>query len=169
LASSILALWPKYFSYALSFIVIGSFWMAHHRMFEIIERHDGRLVWLNILTLMLVSLIPFPTDVLGEHEAHRSSVILYAVIIGSTGLLTWLMWWYGTSGHRLVSPDLPPPFIRSFSLRLLVPTLIFFLSIGIAFVNPNVAQLSWFLVFPAAAVLRYRDSHGSHFDALFDA
>lgn len=166
--AAIFALWPKYQSYVTSFLVIGSFWMAHHRMFEFIKRYDPRLTWLNIITLMFVSLIPFPTDVVGEHRTHRSSVILYAVIVGTTSLLNWLMWRYATRGHRLVAPELPADVIRVFSLRLLIPALLFFFSIGVAFIDPGLALLTWILILPVSAMLRHQYS-GSRFDSTIDA
>src|SRR5437660_9370808 len=56
---------PKYFGFVLSFLVIGRYWMAHHRVFEYIKRFDMPLVWLNLAFLLLIAFLPFPTAVLG--------------------------------------------------------------------------------------------------------
>ena len=58
--------WPQMLSYVLSFLVIGVFWMAHHRIFRYVATIDQRLIWLNLLFLMCVAFIPFPTAVLGD-------------------------------------------------------------------------------------------------------
>ena len=73
LFQDLLAIWPKYFSYALSFLVIGAFWMGHHRKFRFILRYDTNLILLNIFLLMGVAFIPFPTTVIGENENRTAS------------------------------------------------------------------------------------------------
>ncbi len=59
LFSTLLNMWPQYFGYVISFLVIGSFWMAHHRKFRFITRLDNRLLQLNLLLLTAVRLRPF--------------------------------------------------------------------------------------------------------------
>lgn len=65
--SEIVRLWPDFFAYMLSFVIVGSFWVAHHRFFSILKKHDTALVWLNLLFLMLIVFIPFPTQLLSEY------------------------------------------------------------------------------------------------------
>ena len=59
-------LYPQLLSYGLSFVVIGVYWKAHHRMFRTLRRVTNRLLNLNLLLLGLVALIPFPTEMLGN-------------------------------------------------------------------------------------------------------
>src|SRR5688572_9596945 len=61
------ALWPKVLSFVVSFLVIGQLWTAHHRLFEHVQRHDRRLLGLNLVALLTISFLPFPTALLGEH------------------------------------------------------------------------------------------------------
>ena len=66
-------LWPSYFGYAVSFLTIGVMWINHHAMFKDIDRQDHVLLVLNLLLLMCISFLPFPTAVVaayvrdGEH------------------------------------------------------------------------------------------------------
>ena len=55
------ALWPKFLSYMLSFLVIGTYWIAHHQTFRYVRSYDRTLLWLNLLFLLSISFIPFPT------------------------------------------------------------------------------------------------------------
>ena len=64
--------WPQMLSFVLSFLVIGIFWMAHHRIFRYVANLDQRLIWLNLLFLMCVAFLPFPTAVLGDHDNSRA-------------------------------------------------------------------------------------------------
>jgi uncharacterized membrane protein len=70
LPSALLTTVPRLFSYALSFLVIGAYWMAHQRTFHYIERYDRRLAWINLFFLLFVALIPFPTGVLNVYGAR---------------------------------------------------------------------------------------------------
>jgi uncharacterized membrane protein len=54
-------LWPSFLSFAISFAVIGAYWIAHHRLFSLVERYDRRLLWLNLLALFFIVLMPFTT------------------------------------------------------------------------------------------------------------
>jgi TMEM175 potassium channel family protein len=94
---AILGLWPRYLSFLVSFLVIGLFWIGHHRMFRLINRFDDALLWINLLFLMCIVVIPYPTSVLGEHPGTRPAVILYAGILATTGLLQTGIWLYATT------------------------------------------------------------------------
>src|SRR3954463_12583090 len=58
---------PFVYTYALSFVIVGLYWLAHHRLFRSLERVDRTLLWINLLVLGVVALIPFPTEVLGRY------------------------------------------------------------------------------------------------------
>jgi uncharacterized membrane protein len=81
------ALWPKFFSYVLSFLVIGTYWIAHHQTFRYVRSYNRTLLWLNLVFLLSISFIPFPTDLLGEYGELRFSVIVYAASLGMARLL----------------------------------------------------------------------------------
>jgi len=63
----LLELWPKLYSYLLSFFVLGTLWTLHHRSFHSIKRSDNVLLWLNIFFLMFVALMPFTTSIVGNY------------------------------------------------------------------------------------------------------
>jgi len=143
--AALLAIWPKYLSYALSFITIGIYWSSHHRMFRHVVRYDGRLIQLNLLLLMAVAFIPFPTAVIGEHGG-QAGTMLYAATMAAVGLLHLLVWHDATAGGRLLDQPLPAPVFRATRLRILVPPLVFLLSIPIALWYPDIAKYSWILM-----------------------
>jgi uncharacterized membrane protein len=59
--------WPAYAAYATSFLTIGIIWVNHHSVLERIERMDRGLLFLNVVFLLFVALIPFPTKVLAHY------------------------------------------------------------------------------------------------------
>lgn len=150
---ALLGLWPKYLSYFISFVTIGSYWISHHRKFRLIERYDTRLMWLNLLALAAVAFLPFPTVLLGEYGDETPTAIFYAVVVIGTGLLFLWVWQYATQGHRLVALDLDEERIRLGAVRLLVPILFFAVSIPVAWVAPYGAEVLWGL--SALVLLRF--------------
>lgn len=148
-ASDELTLWvitqaPKLAIYALSFIVIGLFWMSHHRMFHYIHRHDSVLMWLNMTFLLVISLLPFPTAILGEYGDNVIAVSLYAGFMLIAGMLLNIIWLYATSSHRLVREDLDEKIISSITIRGFASSAVFATSIIIAvFISPEIALWSW--------------------------
>lgn len=90
-------LWPNYVGFGLSFVIIGIIWANHHEMFGYIERADRALVLLNLLFLLCVGFLPFPTALLAEylgHDGERTAVEVYSGWMLMTALSYCLLWWY---------------------------------------------------------------------------
>lgn len=148
-------LWPKYLAYLISFWVIGFYWISHHRKFLLIKRFDNRLLRLNMLLLMVIAFIPFPTTVLSEN-GNRTATIFYALIMALGGLLVALLWWYANRNHRLVDPQLSKQLFWQEAISPLATAAIFLISIGIAFLNEGLVRLFWILLLPLSLVINAR-------------
>jgi uncharacterized membrane protein len=74
-------LWPHFLAYLLSFANIGIYWNNHHHLFQASRTVDGRVLWANLLLLFSLSLIPFGTAWMGEHEFAAIPVALYGVVL----------------------------------------------------------------------------------------
>ncbi|MBL7062059.1 MAG: DUF1211 domain-containing protein [Dehalococcoidia bacterium] len=98
--------WPKFFNYALSFVLLAIFWIVHHQQFHVIRRTDRGHVWINIGILMFVALMPFSTDVVGSYGNETLAELLFSANLMVLGLLFLLNWWYACRNHRLVDHDL---------------------------------------------------------------
>lgn len=159
LVSRLGELWPKLLSYALSFVIVGIYWVAHHNTFHYIQRSDRNLLWLNILLLMCIVFLPFPTALLGQYPEQRVSVIVYASTLVITGLVLQTLWWYATSGYRLVDREIDPRLVQRATRRNLTAPLIYLLAIGISVVSVP-ASLVLFLLVPVYYILPGRiDRH----------
>jgi uncharacterized membrane protein len=146
LPSRVLEEWPKIRSYLISFLLLGFHWVAHHRKFRLIKRYDYNLVWLNLIFLLCISFLPFPTALLGQYGHQRFAVGFYAVCLAITGLSLTLLWMYASHGHRLVDKHLKPRVVTYNTLYSLIPAVVFLISIGLSFINPNLAATSWILI-----------------------
>jgi len=87
---------PKILSFALSFVVIGSYWVAHHRMMHFIKTVDRTLLWLNLALLMVVTFVPYPTALVGATHGELDAVRLYGATLMTANLLGTALWLYGT-------------------------------------------------------------------------
>ena len=153
LTRSLIEIWPRYLSFMISFLVIGNFWIAHHRRFRFITRYDTRLLLLNLFMLMCIAFIPFPTSVLSEN-GNRSATIFYALSIAGTGLMSAVLWWYVSRESSLIEKTIDVRTARRHLLSILTIPIVFLLSIGIAYINPDLAKFSWILTAPAALMTR---------------
>ena len=99
--------WPAYLAYAVSFVTIGIMWVNHHAMFRHFRRVDRPLLLLNVLLLMLIAFVPFPTRVVAEFARsdadRRAAALLYGSTMTITAILFFAVWIYGS--RRLLAPD----------------------------------------------------------------
>ena len=77
----VLVLVPQLVAYLFSFTLLGIMWLNHHHLFHIIQRADEKFLWLNLHLLFWLSLIPFPTDLLGEAPFLTYSAAIYGAIL----------------------------------------------------------------------------------------
>jgi len=112
LLGSLLGSWPRALAFLTSFVFIANFWVGHNMLFHLVRRFDGGLMWLVLAQLLCIAFLPFPTSVLGEHVSDPVAQQFYLVSLLVNGLMMWAIWWYMSSGHRLVDPDLSPRIIR---------------------------------------------------------
>jgi len=161
LLPKLVALWPKLLSYIMSFVIVGIYWVAHHNTFHYIKSSDRNLLWLNILLLMCIVFLPFPTALLGQYPEQRVSIISYAGTLVITGLVLQSLWWYATSGYRLVDREIDPRLVQRATRRNLMAPLLYLLAIGISLVSVP-ASLVLFLLVPVYYILPGRiDAHWS--------
>ena len=83
-AAVLLHAWPTYFAYVVSFITIGIMWMNHHTILAHVTRVDRPLLVFNVLLLMGIVAIPFPTALVSEHlrdEGGTVATVTYGLVM----------------------------------------------------------------------------------------
>jgi uncharacterized membrane protein len=75
--AGLVAMWPAFFSYALSFLIVAIYWNNHHHLVHLARRVDPGVMWANMNLLFWLSLVPFTTAYLGENHATPLAVALY--------------------------------------------------------------------------------------------
>jgi uncharacterized membrane protein len=90
LPSALHALLPKLLSYVLSFSVVGVYWAFHHFSLSQLRRVDGTLVFLNLLLMLLVTFMPFPTILLGEYPMTPIPLVIYGASLVASNLIGFI-------------------------------------------------------------------------------
>jgi uncharacterized membrane protein len=140
LVVALLGLWPSYLGYAVSFLQIGVIWANHHNRFRLLGRSDHVLLFLNILFLLCVAFIPFPTALLAEYiqgsEGERQTAIaVYSGTLAVTGIFFTLLWLYAANDYRLVNRTLNPRLLRAMTRRYLIGAALYIIAFAIAFIS----------------------------------
>lgn len=132
LGSALLSLWPSYFGYVFSFLMIGIYWANHHYIFNLYERSDPVFVLLTLFFLMCISFLPFPTAVLAEYitdiQQRQTAITLYALGLFLPAFAWLLMWLYASRGHRLVNENLEERFISRLTGQYVLSTGLYLLA-----------------------------------------
>src|SRR5437660_3585750 len=131
--------WPSYASYVVSFLIIGIIWINHHAVFQQIARTDRTLLLLNLVLLMTVAFIPFPTAVLARylrtgHDEHVAAAV-YSGAMALMGTAFAALWLYASHEGRLLKPGLSRTEVRSLSRSFILGTPLYALTIAVAFVD----------------------------------
>jgi uncharacterized membrane protein len=146
------ALWGQrqdMLAYALSFAVIGRFWVVHHRFFSEVTGFDNRLLSLNLFYLAWIVLIPFSSEVLGDHGGDVAAVVLYAANLSGV-VLTGM--WMAADARRAGLTSIDAAAHHEQRYRSLYIAAVFLASIPVAVVAPAIAPFMWLALFfdPAA-------------------
>jgi uncharacterized membrane protein len=142
---------PDIVSFAISFAVIGRYWLAHHQFVALLKAMDQKFIALNLLYLAFIAFLPFPTALLGEYFENPISIAIYAINVAIvSGMEVVLFSW--AQNHDLFDRKLPQDVYRFGVAMSLAPVFFFILSIPIAFVSTTVAVCTWFLGIPLAAI-----------------
>jgi TMEM175 potassium channel family protein len=132
--------WPSFVGFAISFATIGIMWINHHAMFEYIRRADRRLMLINVLFLLAISFVPFPTAVLADNlldpAARVAATAFYSAAFVLCAVCFNLVWWAGTSDRSLLAADLHEAGLRTITSRYRMGPPTYLATVALAFVSP---------------------------------
>lgn len=162
LLRGILDQWPSYLAYVTSFLTIGVIWMAHSAVTGSLRAADGILYRLNLLVLLVVSFLPFPTRLVGEFienaDAERVAAAFYGLTLLTLSLALSLFVRHAARNRRLVKDHIPELAVSAAAQRR--PSLPFYLvAIVISIFLPLVAvglyfAIALYVTIPVGAVRR---------------
>jgi uncharacterized membrane protein len=131
---------PKFIGFLISFLIIGQYWITHHRMFGFVINFSDRLIWLNIIFLLGIALMPFSTGFYSQYADRNvfSPVIFYTANIAMLGIVNFFMWRYISKPKNKISENLTAPLVTYFVLRAVTVPGIFIIFSFVYFYNPDI-------------------------------
>lgn len=152
--------WPSLAAYVVSFLVIGIMWVNHHAIMNHLEHVDRRWFYRNLVLLMTIVFIPFPTEVFGQalqqEQGQTTAAVFYSLAMVVNALAWSAVWLDASRRRRLLKPSFPESQRRSATISFVAGTVIYAISVLVALVNPYVC-----LAFHAAIALYFaRDPIG---------
>jgi uncharacterized membrane protein len=154
-AEMILHVWPKILTFVLSFLIVGVYWVAHHSMLHFVTATNRTFLWLNLLLLLTIAFIPYPTSLMGATRADAGSIMLYGGVLFLANAAGSALWLYATQNHRLVSPELPRRFSRFVVLLHFSPALLYAVAVLCA-AEARIVSLTIFVAVPVFFILPNR-------------
>ena len=143
---------PRVLGFVISFLIVGLMWIEHHRIFRYIDDYDAGLLWRNLLLLLCVSFVPFPTALFSENFWSRTAFILYTASFGGVATAKLLIWRHAAKAG-LLKKDVGPMLELRIARRSMAVPLACALAIGLSFISIFIAPLAFMLIPVFARVL----------------
>ena len=140
--SDLRPLLPVFGSYVMSFIFLGIYWSNHHHLLQAAQHLDGRALWANLHLLFWLSLVPFVTAWMGEHNFAQWPVARYGgvLLLSAIAYLILVRALLAAPGNELLASALGSDFKGKVSM------VIYIFAIPVAFVRPWLACAIYFSV-----------------------
>jgi uncharacterized membrane protein len=140
LRADLVARWPSFAAYTVSFAVIGTMWLNHHSVFSHFDHADRGLIHINLLLLFTVAFLPYPTGILGtalaQNQGTRVAAVLYSGTMVANSLAWAALWLWGSSRRRLLVTSFPEAERRMATLLFSAGTFCYAVTIAVAFLSP---------------------------------
>jgi uncharacterized membrane protein len=146
LPAALATLWPKFLGYAVSFLLLGIYWIGHRNQFNFIRRADQNFHWLNIFFFGVVCLVPFSTGILSRYPDALLAVTIYGINLITIGVALFSIWTYATYRGHLVDADLPRAVVRLGKQRSLLAPACYLVAILAGLIDPRLSLVIYALV-----------------------
>lgn len=116
---ALVALGPRLVTLILSFLTLGIFWVAQQAQLNLLKRADHHLAWIQIGFLLVVTLVPFSTALLGSFIDDRVALVTYWLVIVALGGTLFASWTYAVHA-ALIKDDVPEALLRALPRRIVL-------------------------------------------------
>jgi uncharacterized membrane protein len=132
--------------YAISFVVIAIYWVAHHVQFHYVRYTDRRLIWINMVFLLLISFLPFATDLVGDNGYLVLPCLIYGMTLLAISTISSIHLQYLERHPYLASPEFTPLAAKLIRRRIALFAIVPGLSMLAAFYSPRLALYVYLLL-----------------------
>lgn len=137
---------PQFFIYILSFVLLATFWRINHSQFNLIRKTDQNLLWINVFWLLLVALVPFSTNLVGDYGYLTVPMVFFHINLLLIGLLYNLNWHYAVK-QNYIDESVDQEFIDSYKKINLTLPICALIATGLAFITPEFSSVVYLVIF----------------------
>jgi uncharacterized membrane protein len=137
---------PHILSYITSFLVIGVLWLNHHALFHLLKRVDRIALTINLVLLMCVAFIPFPTALIGEYGKLQPIVMFYGLTLSLTGIIYNILWFYVVRQYLWSHRQVERRFIYQASLWSIGYPIFYLIASLLSLSNPTLSTILYILI-----------------------
>lgn len=137
---------PRILAYVMSFIIIGLYWVVHHNSMHAMRKTDRGFLWLNILLLLCVSFIPFPTSLLGRYPFQAGPIIVYGSTLILCNAVGYIMLLYVHYRPHLAVPEFSEQYLRRHTPVYAVVNGLYLVAVLVAHPLPLLSYLIYVVV-----------------------
>ncbi len=135
--------WPSYAGFVVSFLTIGIIWVNHHHMFKLISRSTHAFLMLNVVFLMTICVLPWPTALVADYvrdpDGRTVATAVYGGVMTSIAVMFNVVWRYAGTNHRLLVPGIADEALAKMNRSYLAGPVVYGSSTLIAFAQPYVS------------------------------
>jgi uncharacterized membrane protein len=150
LGPALLDQWPTFAAYVVSFLTIGITWVNHHQLFVLIGRSNITFAFINVVFLMVIAFLPFPTALVAERLASgvdaQLATILYGVTWSLIAVMFNVVWIYASGGGgRLLKPNVEAQVRQAGARGYQYAPLLYLAITALALINPLISLAGYLL------------------------
>ncbi|MBE9085455.1 MULTISPECIES: TMEM175 family protein [unclassified Tolypothrix] len=140
-------------TYAITFVLVATYWISHSRQLKYLKITDENHLWISVAYLMVLFLVPLSNDLVMTFPDSFLVKVWFSLDIAAIGFISWISWSYATGDRKLVDSDLDDATIRSIKIKALIEPICALISIGVAYINQELWDYFWVLLFFAYSPL----------------
>jgi len=147
LFNAIVILFPKFFSWVISFLTVCIVWVNHHRLFEMFKGINIVLFWMNVHLLLWVCFVPFPTALVGDYPQNPVAVAFYGVVMACASFAFIITRLYGLKNTELLKETTSlVKYKRAIFFAIIFGPVFYLVAAGLAWVNTIISFAAYFLI-----------------------
>ncbi len=140
-------LWPQFFAFVVSFMVLAVYWIGHHNQYFWIKHSDRIFIWINVFFLMTISFLPFSTSLIASYPHEIYSVVIYGTNVSLAGIILYIHWKYAVGKGNLVEGELDRTLSKSIENRILLGIIFYMIAMGLSIFS-TILSIIMFAILP---------------------
>ena len=143
LGTALAAEWPSYAAFLVSFLTIGIIWVNHHHMFKLIARTTHAFLMLNVLFLMTICVLPWPTELVAAYVRDPDGRVLATAVYGgvmtAVAIMFNVVWRYAATNRRLLVEGIGDRALAKMNRNYMAGPIVYGAATVVALVQPYVS------------------------------